>query len=149
MPRSFTNLLYHIVFSTKERRPFITPDIESRVYDYVGGIVHRTGGILLDINGMPDHVHLQVRWRTDKSVSELVRDVKSNSSGWIHRTFPEEWAFGWQGSYAAFSVSASQRGRVSNYIQGQKSHHAKQDYMAELKALLKAHEITIDEQYLK
>jgi REP element-mobilizing transposase RayT len=81
MPRSYTNLIYHIVFSTKDRQPTITPEREDRLYEYIGGIIRGLGGILLAVNGVADHVHLLVKLRPDRSVSDVLRDLKSNSSG--------------------------------------------------------------------
>lgn len=85
MPRSYTNLIYHIVFSTKNRQPVITAEREERLYEYIGGIVRGLGGILLIINGVEDHVHILAKLRPDKALSDVLRDLKANSSGWIRR----------------------------------------------------------------
>jgi putative transposase len=89
MPQSFTNLIYHIVFATKNRQPIITDDVKSRLYDYIGGTIRKQGGIALAINGMSDHVHILAKLRPDKAVSDVLRDLKANSSGWMHEVFPE------------------------------------------------------------
>jgi REP element-mobilizing transposase RayT len=81
MPESYTNLLYHIIFSTKDRRPLITPDVESQLYDYVGGTIHRLKGICLELNGTEDHLHLLAKLRPERAVSDLLRDLKANASG--------------------------------------------------------------------
>lgn len=89
MAQTYSNILFHIVFSTKNRRPMITADLQPRLYDYIGGIVRGDNGMLHEIGGTEDHVHLLVRWRTDESVATLLRNVKSHSSGRIHKTIPE------------------------------------------------------------
>ena len=85
MPDSYTNLLYHIVFSTKDRRPIITPDYEPRIYDYIGGTIRSLGGICLELNGTYDHIHLLAKLRPDRAVSDVLRDLKANASGWDAR----------------------------------------------------------------
>ncbi|MGQ0761510.1 MAG: transposase [Acidobacteriota bacterium] len=88
MPDSYTNLLYHLlyhlVFSTKDRQALITPDYEIRLHEYMGGILRNAGGISLALNGTEDHLHLLAKLRPDRAVSDLLRDLKSNSSGWLH-----------------------------------------------------------------
>src|SRR6266446_2092714 len=84
MPDSYTNLLYHIVFSTKDRRPLITPDYEVRLYDYLGGTIRKLGGISLELNGTEDHVHLLAKLRPDCALSDVLRDLKANATGWMH-----------------------------------------------------------------
>jgi putative transposase len=148
MPQSYTNLLYHVVFSTKNRQPLITSECETRLYDYIGGTVRKQGGVALAINGTADHVHLLVKLRPDKSVSDILRDLKANASGWLHEVFPDLRHFSWQNGYGAFTVSTSQVGRVSEYISTQKAHHRRHSFRDELAALLKANGIEVEEQYL-
>jgi REP element-mobilizing transposase RayT len=88
MSDSYTNLLYHIVFSTKDRRPLITPDHEVRLYDYIGGTIRKAGGISLGLNGTEDHVHLLAKLRPDRALAEVLRDLKANATGWMHNVFP-------------------------------------------------------------
>lgn len=78
MPQSYTNLIFHIVFSTKNRQSSITDDVKTRLYDYIGGTIRKQGGIALAINGMSDHVHILAKLRPDKSVSDVLRDLKAN-----------------------------------------------------------------------
>ena len=85
MPAAFTNLLAHLVFATKHREPHIAADWSEKLYRYIGGIVRNTGCMSLIVGGMPDHIHVLVKMRTDVSIAELVRLVKSNSSKWIRR----------------------------------------------------------------
>src|SRR5438105_15533012 len=126
MSQSFTNLLYHIIFSTEDRRPLITLDYQPRLYDYIGGIIRGTDGISLGINGTEDHVHVLAKLRPDKALSDVLRDLKANASGWMHDIFPELKDFSWQRGYGAFTVSALNIAKVQEYIARQKEHHQKQ-----------------------
>jgi putative transposase len=111
MSDSYTNLLYHIIFSTKDRRPLITESCELRLYDYLGGTIRGLGGISLELNGTEDHVHLLAKLRPDTALSEVLRELKANASGWMHDIFPELKDFSWQRGYGAFTVSQFKRGR--------------------------------------
>ena len=107
MSDSYTNLLYHIIFSTKDRRPLITADHQSRLYDYIGGIIRGVGGISLELNGTEDHIHLLAKLRPDTALSDVLRDLKANASGWMHDVFPSLQDFSWQRGYGACSVTQS------------------------------------------
>lgn len=148
MAQSYTNLIYHIVFSTKNREPVITPAVQSRLYDYIGGSIRSQGGVCLAVNGMSDHVHLLAKLRADKSVSDVLRDLKANASGWMHDVFPELNDFSWQRGYGAFTVSASQIKSVREYIAQQEIHHKKFTFQTEFVKFLRANEIEFDERYL-
>src|SRR5687768_7050399 len=108
MAGTFTNLLYHLVFSTKDRIPLIDQRLQHNLYEYIGGIIRGEGGVLLEIGGMPDHVHLLTKFKPVKSVSEMLNRIKAKSSKWANETKLIEQDFAWQGGYAAFSVSESQ-----------------------------------------
>ena len=149
MGQSYTNLLYHIVFSTKDRKPLITIDVQERLYEYMGGIVRGLGGISLGINGMDDHVHLLTKLRADKSVSDVLRDLKANASGWMHDVFPDMRDFAWQRGYGAFTVSASQIEKVREYIANQEKHHREQSFREEFIGLLRKNGVEFDERYLE
>ncbi len=116
MPSAWTQNFYHSVFSTKHRAPMITPEVEARLYPFMGGIVRDMRYTLVAINGMPDHVHLLVRYRADLSHSDLLRHVKSRSSKWVHETFPNLDNFAWQEGYGGFTVSKSAVPSVEDYI---------------------------------
>jgi putative transposase len=148
MPGTYSQILLHIIFSTKRRSPWITPDVAERLYPYMGGIVRAEKGVLYEIGGIEDHVHMYLRWRTNESISDLMRTVKSRSSKWIHDTFPSLGSFSWQEGYAVFSVSKSQEKAVKNYIAGQAEHHKKEDFKSELLRSLRVHGIEFDEKYL-
>ena len=148
MPGTYSQLLLHVVFSTKERKPWITDDVADRLYPYIGGIVRAEKGVLYDVGGVEDHLHLYLRWRPDGSVSDLMRTVKSRSSKWVHDTFPQLGAFAWQEGYGVFSVSKSQEEAVKKYIAGQAEHHQKEDFKSELLRILRAHGVEFDEKYV-
>lgn len=148
MPGTYSQILLHIVFSTKNRGPWITAEIADRLYSYMGGIIRTEKGVSYEIGGVEDHVHIYLRWRPDVAVSDLMRTVKARSSLWIHQTFPKLGAFAWQEGYSVFSVSKSQEGAVKKYIAGQAEHHEKEDYRTELLRMLRLHEVEFDERYV-
>jgi REP-associated tyrosine transposase len=148
MPGMYSQLLLHIVFSTKNRQPWIRRSIADRLYSYIGGIVRQEGGALYEIGGIEDHLHLLVRWRTDAAVSDLMRVVKTNSSRWIHSTFADLTEFAWQEGYAAFSVSKSQEAAVKKHLAMQEEHHRREGFRSEFLRLLQAHGVEFDDRYV-
>lgn len=148
MAGTFTNLLYHIVFSTKHRAPLIVHELQVDLYEYVGGIIRGEGGVLLEIGGIADHVHLLTKFKPAKSVSEMLNRIKAKSSGWLNAERSPSRGFSWQEGYAAFSVSESQVPYVRHYIQSQEEHHQRQSYQDEVRALLDRHDVEYDERYL-
>ena len=148
MPGTYSQLLNHIVFSTKHREPCISADIAERLYPYIGGIIRAEKGTLYDIGGVEDHVHIYLRWRPDGAISDLVRTIKSRSSKWVHETIPNLSTFAWQEGYAVFSVSKSQEDTLKRYIAIQAEHHKKEDFKSELLRLLRAHGIDFEERYV-
>ena len=148
MPGTYSQLLLHVVTSTKGRKPWISTAVAERLYPYIGGIVRAEKGVLYEIGGVEDHVHLYLRWRPDGTVSDLMRKVKSGSSKWIHETFPELAAFTWQEGYSVFSVSKSREDALKRYIKGQAGHHKTEDFKFELLRILRAHSVEFDEKYV-
>ena len=148
MSSSYANLLYHIIFSTKERQPIITEAYQARLYEYIGGTIRGLGGISLGINGTEDHVHLLAKLQPDKSVSDVLRDLKANASGWMHDVFPDAQDFAWQRGYGAFTVSQSNVQAVQEYIARQQEHHRKQSFRDEFIGFLQANGIEYDERYI-
>lgn len=126
----------------------ITEACETRLHDYIGGILRGQDGISLAINGTQDHVHVFAKLRPDKALSDVLRELKSNASGWMHDVFPELKDFSWQRGYGAFTVSASQVGSVRDYIARQKEHHRRQSFREEFIAFLRANDLPFDERYL-
>ena len=148
MSDSYTNLLYHIVFSTKDRRPLITSKYETQLYDYVGGIVRGLGGISLALNGTEDHIHLLAKLRPDRALSDVLRDLKANATGWMHDLFPSLKNFSWQRGYGAFTVSQSNIEAVREYISRQKEHHRKVSFRDEFIQFLRENGIEYDERFI-
>ena len=147
MSHSFTFLLYHLVFATKLRRPWLDLEIQPRLYAYMAEWIRQLQGIPLAINGMPEHVHVLARLSQNTALEDVLRGLKAHSSRWLHQTFPALDAFAWQTGYGAFTVSRSQEGRVRGYIDNQKEHHRNRTYLDEFRTLLQAHglEISPDE----
>ncbi len=148
MPQSFASLYCHIIFSTKNREPLIVGELATRIYEYIGGICRESGNVLLAAGGMPDHVHLLISLGKQTTVSDFVRTIKANSSGWIHRTFANQGGFAWQSGYGAFSVSLSNIEAVKLYIANQAEHHRTKSFQEEFIEFLKRHGLAYDERYL-
>lgn len=148
MPSSLTNLLYHIVFSTKGRQPEIDTDFREDLYAYLGGIVRSENGRLIEIGGTPDHVHILTRFSPAVSVSDMLKMIKGSSSRWVNKSGKRPARFAWQKGYGAFSVSESGCKAVVNYIRNQETHHRKMTFKEEFKLLLDKHQIEYDEKYL-
>jgi len=144
---SYTSLTYHMIFPTKDRKPFISADLRPRLVKYVGGIIRELEGRMLEADGPEDHLHVVAVLGPAHSIAEAVRIIKANSSKWVHETFPDA-IFAWQDGYSAFSVSPSQLPKVISYVRKQQEHHRKTSFRDELTALFKAHGIQYDEKYL-
>jgi putative transposase len=143
---SHTNLLYHIVFATKERAPMITKALRPELHAYLGGIVRKLGGTALEVNGVADHLHLLAAIPPTITVSHFVNKLKSGSSSWAKA--PTKGRFQWQPRYGGFTVSESQVERVRRYIRNQEEHHRSVSFEEEYKDLLRLHGISFDEKYL-
>jgi len=143
------HLLYHIVFSTKDRRPLLRDDkFREDTWSYMAGICKNLGGHAVKIGGYFDHVHVLVRIPAKIAVSDFVRMLKSNTSKHINESRDAEPKFHWQDGYGAFTVSRSQEAEVAQYIERQMQHHAERDFKGEFMSILKRHEIEYDERYL-
>ena len=123
----------------------ISPDLEERLYAFMGGIVRDLRCTLVAGNGMPDHVHLLVRYRADLSHSDMLQQIKGRSSKWINETSPQRGHFSWQAGYGGFTVSKSVLPEVEAYIARQKEHHQRMDFRTEFMELLRRHGIEFDE----
>ena len=147
MAQTFTNLLTHIVFSTKDRVSSIRPELKSDLHAYMGGIIRNLAGQALIVNGMADHVHLLVWLPPTVAIAEALRVLKANSSRWVHDTQGRR-TFAWQAGYGAFSVSHSNTSVVVKYIQEQEKHHRRISFQEEFLALLRKNNIAYDERYI-
>ncbi|HDS83997.1 MAG TPA: transposase [Phycisphaerales bacterium] len=148
MSQSLAQLLIHIVFSAKGHYPFIEEAVESELYAYIGDTIKRLGGVPIKINGLSDHIHILSSMPKTVSLAKYLEEIKRNSSRWIKNKGGLYEKFAWQNGYGAFSVSASQRNTVVNYILNQKSHHKKMTFKEEMIAFLKKYQVEYDERYL-
>jgi len=146
MPSAHSQNFYHAVFSTKGRAALITPQLETRLYPFIGGTVRDLRSTPPAVNGMPGHVHVLVRYRADLSHSALLRQIKGRSSKWINETFPGCGRVSWQEGYGGFTVSKAVVADAKSYIERQKEHHQHQDFESEFLALLRRHGIEFDER---
>ena len=147
MSSTLSNLLYHIVFSTKERRELIKSGKED-IFKYITGIISGEGGYLIKIGGTEDHIHIFAKFPPVICVSDMVRKIKSNTSKWLNENRKYIFPFSWQKGYAVFSVSESASEHVIKYIENQEIHHKKTGFKEELLALLKKHNMQFDDKYL-
>lgn len=148
MPQSLANVLVHIVFSTKDREPWISDSLRSRLDPYVAGIASNLRCTALQLGGVTDHSHGLFVLHPTVSVAELVGKLKSNSSRWIHETFSDLQHFSWQAGYGAFSVSQSSRAAVERYIAGQDEHHHHRSFKEEFLEFLERHGMSHDPRYI-
>jgi putative transposase len=146
MPQSLANVLVHIVFSTKDRTPWLSPDIREALFPYLGGILRNIECPLLQIGGVEDHVHLLIRLPRTMTIAQFVEKVKTSTSKWLKTRGVSE--FAWQAGYGAFSIGASDTETTVRYIQNQEEHHRKVSFQEELRALLREAGIEFDERYV-
>ncbi len=148
MANTYSRLYTHLVFSTKRREPWLTESMRARVWAYMAGVVKRSECTLLIANGWVEHAHLLVVRKPKVAESNLVRDVKANSSRWIRESWPDARRFSWQDGFAAFSVSHSKLAEARRYIEGQESRHGRMSYVDEFLALLQKHDVEYDPRYV-
>src|SRR6267154_4207428 len=144
MSHTYSNLLSHVIFSTKDRQPLIDFDLKPRLLGYMNGIVNESGGKVLALNSMPDHLHMLWELKPTSSLSDAMRVLKTNSSRWVREAHATRKHFAWQTGYAAFSVSRSNVSAVANYIEAQEQHHRKRTFHEEFVELLVKHDIAYD-----
>ncbi|MDQ6631192.1 MAG: IS200/IS605 family transposase [Verrucomicrobiota bacterium] len=145
---SYVSSYFHCVFSTKERRKFITPPLRERLWPFLGGIGRQNKMTALIIGSIEDHVNILLSLPATMPISKAMQLIKGGSSKWIHETFPEQRLFAWQEKYGAFSVSVSQLETITNYIKNQEEHHRHKTFQEEFLVLSKKHRIEYDERYL-
>jgi putative transposase len=146
MPQTCGNVVVHLIFSTKLRKPLITAGIRSDLFAYMGGIVRELRDTALIVNGTDDHVHMLIRIRPSQSIADILRIIKANSSGWVRRRGRKQ--FAWQAGYGVFSVSESNVPEVTEYIAMQEEHHRKRSFQEEFVAFLKKNNVAYDERYI-
>ena len=147
MSQTFSNLLFHLVWSTKNREPLIKKEIKHRLHSYIRTIIEREGANLLFINGIEDHVHLLVAMPLTMIIPDLIEKIKPVSTKWFIKTFPEIKGFKWQEGYGAFTVGKSNLQSVINYIENQEEHHKTLSFEKEFASMLEAQGIAYDKRY--
>ena len=148
MANTYTQIHLQVVFAVKYRQALIDREWAPELHRYITGIVQNHQHKMLQINGMPDHVHLLIGLRPSQSLSELMKAVKGDSSAWINENGLTKKRFAWQAGYGAFSYSKSQLRGVIQYIRNQEQHHRSLDLRKEFQDLLEKHEVDFDERYL-
>jgi len=148
MAQSLAKVYLHIVFSTKDRRPYITPKIEENLYRYISTICDTNKSPLHKIGGMDDHIHILLELSRTITIAKLIENIKSHSSRWVKKEFNDLQKFSWQGGYGVFSVDSVTYNAVKNYVANQKEHHTKRGFKEEFLLLLKRANLEYDERYL-
>lgn len=148
MSHSYVRLLVHVVFSTRERQHFITPELQERLFPYLAGIAEHNGFQALAVGGVADHVNVVLQLPSTLSVAKAVQLLKGSSSRWIRDTFPLHDGFGWQEGYGAFSLGASQLNRTVAYVRNQAEHHQATGFQEEYLRFLDSNGINPDPRYV-
>jgi putative transposase len=148
MANTYTQINIHAIFSVKGRENIITRNFRDRLHPYIAGIVNKIGNYSLAVNGYKDHVHVFFELKPSLALSDVIRDVKANSSKWINDNRFVLGHFSWQGGYGAFSYSRSQRDHVIKYIMEQEKHHAGKTFREEYLELLRKFEIPFEDNYV-
>ncbi len=148
MPQSLSRILTHLVFSTKNRAPCLTPEIQRELHPYLAGVLDHIECPALRVGGVEDHVHLFFGLSRTLSIAEVVEKVKTSSSKWIKGKGDLFQDFHWQSGYGAFSVSQSDADAVIAYVQDQARHHQKMSFQEEYRKLLEKYRVSYDERYV-
>jgi putative transposase len=148
MANTYSQIHLHFIFSPKFRLSLIHADWETKLFKYISGITKKNDHKMLCINGMPDHIHMLVGFKTNQSVADFMQDVKADSSQWINENRFCKTRFEWQSEYGVFSYSKSQVPDVIHYIQNQKEHHKKVSFLDEYRLILQKFEVDFNEQYI-
>lgn len=148
MANTYTQLHIQAVFAVQNRQSLIKDHWEDELYRYISGIIQNNGHKVLQINGMPDHVHILIGMRPAQSLSDLIKQVKQDSSKWINNKAIVNGRFSWQAGYGAFSYSKSQLPGVIRYIQDQKEHHKSVTFQEEYVKLLESYHVEFDNRYI-
>jgi putative transposase len=149
VPQSFAQLYTHLVFSTKLRKPYLRDtELRDSLHAYLVGACRNLGSPSLIVGGVEDHVHVLCRLSKTKSISELIRDLKRESSKWVKDTNTQLGMFQWQGGYGAFSISPSHVSELTRYISNQAQHHQTESFQDEFRRLCRKYGLEIDERYV-
>ncbi|HEY4357684.1 MAG TPA: IS200/IS605 family transposase [Acidobacteriaceae bacterium] len=148
MPLSLSNVLIHVIFSTRDRLPVLNDSVRPELHAYLASTAREVGCECFRVGGVTDHVHLAIRLGRTVTVAELIKELKSCSSKWLKSQSPVLAKFSWQRGYGVFSVGPSDLGALIRYIDAQEEHHRKQDFKEEFLAFLRKYGIEFDEQHL-
>jgi putative transposase len=149
MSQSLAKVLLHVVFSTKNRTPFLRePVLRAEMHRYLGGILAKSDCAPIIVGGVEDHVHLLFTFSRMETIAGIIKEVKRSSSVWIKQRSTDHGAFAWQTGYGAFSIGFSQKDAVAAYIARQEEHHRTLSFQEEFRALLQRYEIAFDERYV-
>ncbi len=148
MPQSLDYVLLHLVFSTKDRYPFLIDPVRSNLFSYLATTARNAGCECQRVGGVPDHVHLALRLSRTITIAALVEGLKSSSSKWLKTQSPELTNFAWQRGYGVFSVGPADSDALLNYIDNQESHHRTRTFQEEYRAFLTKYEVEFDERYV-
>lgn len=148
MANTYTQLYFHVIFAVKGRDNLISKKWKEELYKYISGIVSNKEQKLMIINGMPNHIHLLLSTKPNCNLSDLVRDIKSNSSKWINSKQFISGKFEWQIGFGAFTVSQSGVNSVIDYIKNQENHHGKKSFREEYKDFLTSYEVEFNSDYI-
>ncbi|MFN8007308.1 MAG: IS200/IS605 family transposase [Terriglobia bacterium] len=149
MANTYSQIYVHVIFAVQARESLIKKDFKEEIHKYITGIVHNRGQKLIAVNSMPDHLHLLLGMKPDIALSDLVRDIKAISAGFINEKKWFRGKFNWQEGFGAFSYSHSQLGKVIRYIQLQEQHHKKLRFRDEYMQLLKKFDVDFDEMHIQ
>ncbi len=148
MANTYSQIYLHVVFAVEGRQNLISPQHNDELQKYITGIVSEQKQKLIAINNMPDHVHMLIGLQPDLALSDLIRNVKAGSSGFVNRKRWVQGRFQWQEGFGAFSYSRSQLNTVIRYIQDQQKHHARKTFRQEYEELLQKFGVAYDERYI-
>ncbi|GIQ58808.1 transposase [Flavobacterium collinsii] len=148
MANTYSQLYIHIVFTVKGRQNLISKNWKAEIYKYITGIISDKGQKLITINGMPDHIHILIGLKPDKSISDLVRDTRANSSKFISEKKWINGKFEWQNGFGAFSYSHSHLTNIIKYIENQEEHHKTRTFKEEYIGFLKLFDVDFKNEYL-
>ena len=148
MANTFTQIYLHLVFAVQNRASLIQPTWKDELYKYITGIIQNNNHKLIAINGVANHIHIAVGYKTHQLIPELLQDIKGDSSRWINKKRFAKGIFNWQVGYGAFSFSNSQIDRVVKYINNQEQHHKKKTFLEEYVELLKKYDVSYNKKYI-
>ena len=148
MSDTFTQIYIHAVFAVKGRENLLHQPLRDNLFKYMAGIINEKGHKSIIVNGSTDHVHILIGLNPSKSLSDLIRDIKNNSSKYINKLNIIRGYFSWQNGYGAFSYSRSQIASVYNYIENQEKHHLSKSFRDEYLEILSKMNVEINEKYL-